>query len=357
MAIFVRNEYYSTVTFFQAFLLAFTIFLFSFPDLISQNTGGGYPESYITRNVGARPIAMGGAYTAVVNDPFALYYNPAGVGFFGNKPLVSSSYSILGLDRNHVSLAYGQQLKDNFGIGAAFTMLHSGSFMARDIRGNPLGEMTAMQYNFAIAGAFNTEFMSMGASVKYLGSNLSGSPYASKGFALDVGTKFDVMGLFSVGIAMQNIAGMMFWDNSSVDHENLPYVIRTGIAMEYGFNDETYETRSTVTGEVEKVSVPATRYLLFSADAVYVQHEKSPNFIVGIEYSAHEIIAFRGGISVYGDKYGEPQLFPMNYWGAGFSIRPQIQNLPFNLNVDYSVSKEIIAESGISHNISLLFQF
>ncbi len=127
--------------------------------------------------------------------------------------------------------------------------------------------------------------------------------------------------------------------------------------MEYGLNDETYTTRSTVSGEPEEVYIPATRYILFSMDFLMTQYEQSPELVIGAEAVLHELFALRGGIGIYGEKEFEPQFFPMNTWGAGVSIRPQIQNMPFNLHIDYSIMGDKISESGVSHILALMFQF
>ena len=325
----------------------------------SQQSGGGYAESFIYRNVGARAVAMGGAYTAIANEPNAIFYNPAGLAFFSPNPTVSTYVSSLGLGRTQSAIAWGQEVEDNFGIGFGINSMFSGSFIARDIKGNPIGEMSDMQYEFVAAGSYRIEFASMGASLKYINNNLTGSEYYGHGYSLDIGTKFDVMNMFTVGIAVQNISGLMFWNTPGDDNEALPYVVRAGVAMEYGFNDKLYETRSTVTGELEMVYEPATRYVLVGIDVVFNQFQMSPNFVLGVEAVPHELVAFRGGISLYGEDLGVPQILPMNIWGGGISIRPDLSDyeLPFDAHLDYTISNDYISETGISHHFSLFFQF
>jgi hypothetical protein len=324
--------------------------------VFSQNDGG-YSSSFLLRNQGARPVAMAGAYTAVSNEPGAIFYNPAGIGFLSDVPLVNSSVSMIGLGRNQTSLSWAQQIYPNFGMGLAFNSFSGGSFMGRDIKGVPTVELSDFQFCMSLAAAYRIEFMSMGANIKFINSSLNGSPTSASGVALDVGTKFDVFDMFSFGISVQNISGMMFWNTLNNDREDIPFTIRTGLAMEYGLNEDTYLTRSSVTGDEEKIFVPATKYILFSLDAVFTQFERSPEIILGAELAAHELIAFRSGISLYGDKFGEPQLLPMNHWGAGLSLRPGFKKMPFKLNIDYTIANEFLANNGISHHITLLFEF
>jgi len=89
----------------------------------AQVSSGGYSETYLFRNVGARAISMAGAYSAVVNEPAGIYYNPAGIGFMNEIPTVSASVSILGLGRSYNSLTWAQQVMPNFGVGFGFNAL------------------------------------------------------------------------------------------------------------------------------------------------------------------------------------------------------------------------------------------
>lgn len=328
-------------------------------NLYSQVSGGGNSETYLLRDIGARSIAMGGAYTAIANEPTAIFYNPAGLGFFSDQPLVNSSVSALGYGRTHSSIAWAQEVYPNLGVGFGVNSFHSGEFTSRDANGLPLGTVSNHQYTLVASGAYRLESYSLGVSLKYLSNNLRGTNSFANGYALDIGTKFNVLDLFSVGVAVQNLGGMMFWNNIEEDIELVPYSIRSGIAMEYGLNEETYETRSDITGEMETVYVPATRYVLIGIDAVLDQYRVSPDLVLGLEAVLHEVIAFRGGITLYGDKKGVPQLFPMTNWGAGMSIRPFVNNnvLPFDAHFDYTISREYIKSNKIAHNFSILFLF
>jgi hypothetical protein len=51
----------------------------------------------------------------------------------------------------------------------------------------------------------------------------------------------------------------------------------------------------------------------------------------------------------------------MTNWGAGVSIYPDIDflndNLPFGLTIDYTISNELINNTGLNHAIALNFNF
>ncbi len=340
--------------------------LLTFPPQLAtaQEAGGGYAESYLLRNVGGRQVAMGGAYTAIANDPMAIFYNPGGLGFLEAIPTVSVSQTILGFNRTQSTAAWSQSfeaLKD-FGFGFGVNNFTTGEFVARDKRGNPIGDFTDWQISLAAGAAYRYEFVSVGASIKYLSNALMGSGgVGGNGLGLDLGAKFNVMDLFSFGLSVQNVTGMMFWNSQSDEVELLPYTVRAGLAMEFGLNEESYVTRSTVNGEIQSVNIPATRYVLVSLDASLTQYENAPTVTLGIEAVPHEYIAFRGGLALAGDRFNRYEFFPMTVWGGGVSFRPPLNdyniNLPFETNIDYAVSADYISPSKIAHHISLVFRF
>ncbi len=54
------------------------IFAISGSTLASNKNVGTTGFSFLKLGVGAKAIAMGGAYSAVADDPSIIYYNPAG---------------------------------------------------------------------------------------------------------------------------------------------------------------------------------------------------------------------------------------------------------------------------------------
>jgi len=322
----------------------------------SQKVSGGYGESYLLRDIGARPISMAGAYSAIVNEPTAIFYNPAGLDAFGDRPQFTSMFSFLEFGRTHSAFAWGQSFFENIGFGIGINSYTTGAFTARDIMGNPKGDYTNWQFSIAGGASYSIEFATFGAAVKYLSNNLLNSGTCADGIALDLGSKFNVLDMFNFALAIQNVSGYMWWDTESEEMQLLPFTVRTGIAMEYGLNEDSYITRSTVTGEIEEVFIPATRYILFGLDAIFTQHELGPTVTFGVEAVPHEVIAFRGGMALLGDDMGEMKLFPMTVWGGGVSIRPDIEDLPVFF-IDYSISADHLAANRIAHHIALFFEF
>ncbi|TAL68406.1 MAG: hypothetical protein EPN82_10455 [Bacteroidetes bacterium] len=342
----------------KAITIVLTFFVFCF-ELYSQPAGAGYTQSYLLRNVGARPLAMAGAYTGISNEPYCLFYNPAGLSTLSENPSFNSSYSFLEFGRTHSSLAWGQSIAENVGIGLAINNFTTGSFIGRDINGNSIGNFTDWQFAIVGGAAYNIEFASIGVGVKYLSDALVGSDTKANGFGLDIGTKFNIMDMFTFGASVQNVLGFMSWNTQSKEYNILPYTVRAGFGMEFGMNDESYTSRSTVSGEMEQIYIPATRYVLVGLDAVLTQHENAPSIVLGVEAAVHEVLAFRGGIAIAGDDLNEYKLFPMTIWGAGVALKPREEDLglPFKTSIDYSISADYISSGKIAHHLSLNVEF
>lgn len=338
-------------------LIIAALLLVSSFSLYAQQIEGGFSESYLQRNVGVRPIAMAGTYTAISNESMGIFYNPAGLSSYTEQAEFSTMFSALQFGRTHSALSWGQSFFENVGFGAAINSFTTGSFMSRDVKGNPLGNMTSWQYS-AIAGAsYTIDYASFGVAGKYISHTVSNSDIKANGYGLDLGAIFNVMDLFSFGLSVQNVSGMVFWNGEEDKTAYLPYLVRSGIAMEIGLNDEEYQSRSTVTGELESYYIPPTRYLLLGFDAVLNQYDNNPTFTVGAELVAHEAIAFRGGIAIAGDNLGKFSFFPMTYWGFGVSLRPEIEYLEFLRSIDYSLANDKLSRTGISHHISINIDF
>ena len=352
------NSLYSKFLF--LITITFLFLLTSNAKLYSQASAGGFSEAYLFRNTGARVASLAGAFTAISNDPNTVFLNPAGIGFLSNKSIFAGSVSSIGLGRTHSSAAWAQRIHPNFGLGIGFNSLNSGSFEARDLLGNPQGRLTDWQYSLSLSGSYRMEMVSVGATVRYLKHALLGSNIYSNGVSVDLGTKFDVLNMFTFGLSIQNLGSQVLWNQYSPgiteENEALPYVIRAGIAMEFGLNDELVTQRSKKTGKLETIYLPPTQYILLDVDAVMYEFDNSPRLLIGAEAVLDERFVLRAGFSIFGENNGKEVFFPSNNWGSGVSIRPNLEVLPFYLIIDYSVGQEYISNTGVSHNIGFVIE-
>ena len=326
----------------------------SFPLALSaQSESEGYAETYLQRSIGARSIGFCGAYTAIVNEPNAVFVNPGALSSQAESPTFSSMYSALSFGKYQATLAYAQNFTNNFGIGVGVNNYSSGSFMRRDALGRALGGATHQQYSLSIGAGYTVGSAGFGIVGKYLRNSLSGENFNGEGFAFDAGTKFPFAKFFTLGVAVQNI-GFIQWNNSTSFRETLPFIIRTGISTEIALSKEEYTTRSTTLGTQDTVTLPATHYILLALEGTYIRNNRSPQITLGVEYAPAELFRIRSGIVLLGDSFGAVQLFPMSAYSAGVSYRILANELPFQLQVDYAASHDFTSLASLSHHFSFI---
>ena len=66
-------------------------------------TQAAWGSAFFISELGARAQGMGGAFTAVADDPSAIYFNPAGIAFIKGTQLQMDSLVVVGLFRFHPS--------------------------------------------------------------------------------------------------------------------------------------------------------------------------------------------------------------------------------------------------------------
>jgi len=95
-------------------------------------------SQFLTLDIGARGIAMGGAYTAVTDDAYSLYWNPAGLAKIPRLS-VATMYSMYVQDISYQSASYAQRIDDNAVVAAGFRYQDLGPIGRTDISANPVG--------------------------------------------------------------------------------------------------------------------------------------------------------------------------------------------------------------------------
>lgn len=332
-----------------------TFVLLQTQKVFAQKSGGGFPASFILRETGSRPIALAGAYTAVSNDPYTIFYNPAGLSYCAPVPMVITSLSLLDKHRTHATISYAQSV-EQFGVGVALNSYTTGSIIARNAQGVQIGNYTDFLFNLSAGGSFSTDFASFGVTAKYINNSLQGSGISANGFSLDVGSKFNVMDIFSFGVVVQNVGGVIKY-NTRLESASIPYTIRSGVAMEFPLSEPTTIAFRNQLGELDSIVQPSSQYILISFEGNFTQREKHPTFIFATEIAPHETIAFRGGIAIIGEYFGEFKLFPMSVWGGGFSIRPNFESFPNLFSIDFSIGNDYVANNNIFYSLAVIFQF
>lgn len=178
--------------------------------------------------IGARALAMGGAFVAVADDATAVVWNPAGLAQLNDTRIGGMATDLYGLGVTHQFIGAVTTFA-NLGIGLAWERgAVSGQIVDED--GNA-GE--AFDWNeSAIVGSLATNVMDIGlagANVKYYMAD-SGLGDKASGIGFDLGILIKLGDMFAIGVSATDLGGSKIsWDGGATDIVSGLY--KAGVAM------------------------------------------------------------------------------------------------------------------------------
>jgi hypothetical protein len=219
--------------------------------------------------IGARALAMGGAFVAVGDDATAMVWNPAGLAQLDDTRLGGMSTDLFGLGITHQFVGAVTTFA-NFGIGLGWERA-SVAGQQVDEEGTAGDAFTWTEQ--AILGTLATNIMDIGlagANVKYYMAD-SGLGDTANGFGFDLGLLVNLGDIFAVGVTATDLAGTTIsWDGGATDVVSGLY--KAGMAMKL----------------VDGMLVLAAD-MDFDGTALGDAH-------VGMEFNIIEELALRGGV-------------------------------------------------------------
>jgi hypothetical protein len=230
--------------------------------------------SAFKNGIGARALAMGGAFVAVADDATAVCWNPAGLAQLTDTRLSGMSTDLFGLGITHqyvgattsfanlgIGLGWeraaidGQVVDGSGGLGASFTWTEQ-----------------------AIVGSLATNVMDIamaGANVKYYLAD-SGLGDSASGFGFDLGLLVSLGDMFVIGVNAKDLAGSSIeWDGGATDVISGLYT--AGLAMKL-----------------------ADDMLILAADVDF-DGSSLGNTHVGVEFNVIKELALRAGVVLTDD--------------------------------------------------------
>lgn len=193
----------------------------------ARAAGGAESLDFLLMDTHARPVALGGAYTALASDANALHYNPAGLGSIkrSEATFMHNKY-VQGLSQEHLAFAsvHGWSVNLDYLNGGRTERT---TFAQKSGTGSSFG-----LYDLALGAGYGRRFgdFSVGGGLKLLRSqvdNVSGT-----GFAVDGGVLYGVPQFegLTVGLAVQNLGPEMRFQRAK---EKLPLNVRAGAAYAF----------------------------------------------------------------------------------------------------------------------------
>ena len=190
--------------------------------------GSSQSFSFLRRPANTRAIGIGGENITVMdNDSSLTMYNPALI----NDDLHTSfafNYQPYLADINAMSLAYGHTFKKIGTLVSSLQYMSYGEMDNTDATGLVLGKYAPAEYAWSLGYAKKQGPFSLGANVKFAGSNFFN--YTSYALMADVG------GIFkhptkdlSVGLIIKN-AGFILSDYTNKNNSNLPFDVQIGLS-------------------------------------------------------------------------------------------------------------------------------
>jgi hypothetical protein len=225
--------------------------------------------SAFKNGIGARALAMGGAFVAVASDATAMLWNPAGLAQLEDTRLTGMSTDLYGLGITHQFIGAVTTFA-NLGIGLGWERASIGGQII-DAGGVQGDAFTWVEQ--AIVGSLATNVLDVamaGANVKYYLAN-DGLGDAATGFGFDLGLMVSLGDMFVIGVNAMDLAGSSVeWDGGTTDVISGLY--KAGLAMKL-----------------------ADDRLILATDVDFDGTDLG-NTHVGVEFSVIDELALRGGV-------------------------------------------------------------
>lgn len=274
---------------------------------------------FLTVGVGARPIAMGGAFSAVDTDADAnaINWNPAALAL-ANKPNITASYNALFVDQNQGYLGYSAPAGKTggvWGVGINYLVVSNIEKRAGDTEN---ADTTFSNQNYAANVSYARSFsvLSFGGTLKYVRTALD--TLKQNAMAIDAGvlsqTPFEHL---TAALTLRNLG-------SNIGPDSLPLTFKAGLAYKLLGNK-----------------------LLLATDADWLATERRAYFSFGSEFWISPNLAARAG---YQFGHGSDQLQSrLVGLGAGLGLKFE------RCTMDYAFQP--YGDLGNTHRVTLGVRF
>jgi hypothetical protein len=194
----------------------------SLPVWAGNDSTGTVGAAFLKLGNGVRAPAMGEAFSAVANDPSAIYWNPAGLAQIESREL-SLSYNLWLQNTSFSTLQYVYPLTNGQAVGVSVFYMSYGDIMettatsrtgtGRNI--SPSGTVSTVSYALGV-----NENLYCGANLKLLSQNID--TYQQSGSAFDLGLLMKDFRGMNLALVVQNLGSM--------GSDTLPQTMKLGLS-------------------------------------------------------------------------------------------------------------------------------
>ena len=307
--------------------IKFIVSLFSLTLIVGQNWAG-QSGAFLRMGITARSIAMGGGFTAELDQSFAPFHNPAWTAFLIKKHL-GSSYTNLSLDRRIAATSISSSLPPTAGIGISWINAGVTNIQGRTISGEKSSIMQTSENTIIFTFAQRIlPWFSIGANFKILKYDLpitSSDQISGSGIGFDLGFLIKSGGYITFGLLIQDISSNYQWDTNAIFTQGGPY--KDDFPTIYRLGSRFNNRGLKIVGDIGFIT----------------DHSNFIGFLprLGIEYGLLDKYYFRGG-------YGNDR----TSFGVGYQYTLFKEN---DSHIDYAFSLDWAVQTG--HTISYAFNF
>jgi len=305
-----------------------SVLILSIFSLVFAQDWGGQSGGFLRMGMTARSMAMGGGFTAELDQSFTTFHNPAWAAFLVNRQL-GSSYTNLSLDRRLAATSFSTPLPPTAGVGVAWVNAGVTDIQGRYSTGMKSTKMQTGENAIMITFAQKVlPWISFGATVKILRYDLpitESDQLTGSGIGFDIGILVKAGKFNTLGITVQDLSSNYQWDTGDVYAEGRLY--KDEFPTIYRIGSRTNFKGMIVVGDIGLIT----------------DHETFVSVLprLGVEYGFLEQYYFRGG-------YGNGRkAFGLGYEYGLFK--------PHDSQIDYAFSMDWATQS--AHTISYAFRF
>jgi hypothetical protein len=282
---------------------------------------GTIAAKFLSIDVGARAVAMGGAFTSVSDDASAMFWNPAGIaGIHGTEFYTTYSRWLADIRYNYSGLVLPVGSLGTLGLNATFVTMDE---MERTTIEEPDGtgetfEAGSMAVGLSFARALTDRF-SIGFNGKVVRESIYHSQ--SQGLALDIGTLFRTQFHdLQIGMSISNFGTKMRMngDDLLVQHDIDPVDAGNNGAISADLRTDAFDLplifRVGVSADLLKGF--GRDHLILAVDALH-PNDNTESLNAGCEYAFREAIRLRAG---YKSLFGRDNQQGLTL-GGGLTVR------------------------------------
>lgn len=189
----------------------------------ARAASGTEAAAFLDIPIGARPAALGGAYSAMDGDGYSPVFNPAALGALDAKRLSLTHLDHLEADYEFAGYAHPLASRAH-GLGAAVQFYRPGRISGFDAAGTPTGDVSGHYGAYTLGYGMGVgDWVAVGASGKVVRAAIDG--VTATAYAADLGALYRPSKALSLALVAANLGNKLkFMDQG----DELPRTLRAG---------------------------------------------------------------------------------------------------------------------------------